>query len=110
MSPELPSQDVSLAVCNLTVRGLHTFAVGDAQILVHNVSGSVPSGNPVPIENEIAYANAQINALNASIARNEAAYAAAGDYDARMVAYRALESAGTLLEKYQGWVSFLKTL
>jgi hypothetical protein len=26
-------------VCNLTVQGLHTFAVGDMQILVHNTSG-----------------------------------------------------------------------
>jgi hypothetical protein len=29
-------------VCNLTVRGLHTFAVGDVGVLVHNTSGSVP--------------------------------------------------------------------
>ena len=27
-------------VCNLTVRGLHTFAVGDMQVLVHNMSGT----------------------------------------------------------------------
>jgi hypothetical protein len=39
------TRDVSLAVCNLTVRGLHTFAVGNAQILVHNTSGSVNFGN-----------------------------------------------------------------
>jgi RHS repeat-associated protein len=34
-------------VCNLTVRELHTFAVGTIQVLVHNSSGSAPSsGNP----------------------------------------------------------------
>jgi len=27
-------------VCNLTIQGLHTFAVGDIQLLVHNTSGS----------------------------------------------------------------------
>ncbi len=26
--------------CNLTVQGLHTFAVGNTQVLVHNTSGS----------------------------------------------------------------------
>ncbi|MFQ3594036.1 MAG: RHS repeat-associated core domain-containing protein, partial [Gemmataceae bacterium] len=31
-------------VCNLTVQGLHTFAVGEMQILVHNMSGT--SGQP----------------------------------------------------------------
>jgi hypothetical protein len=31
-------------VCNLTVQGLHTFAVGEMQILVHNNSGT--SGQP----------------------------------------------------------------
>jgi hypothetical protein len=29
-------------VCNLTVRELHTFAVGEAQVLVHNTSSSGP--------------------------------------------------------------------
>ncbi len=29
-----------IAVCNLTVRGLHTFAVGENQILVHNQTGT----------------------------------------------------------------------
>ena len=33
-----------VAVCNLTVRGLHTFAVGHNQLLVHNTSGT--SGQP----------------------------------------------------------------
>ncbi|MFL5246027.1 MAG: hypothetical protein ACJ8FY_28485 [Gemmataceae bacterium] len=31
---------------NLTVRGLHTFAVGQAQVLVHNTSGSDPASLP----------------------------------------------------------------
>ena len=33
-------------VCNLTVEGLHTFAVGEMQALVHNSSGTVgePTG------------------------------------------------------------------
>ena len=30
------------AVCNLTIRGLHTFAVGENQLLVHNTSGTRP--------------------------------------------------------------------
>ena len=40
-------------VCNLTIRGLHTFCVGGARILVHNVSGSggleTPSKPPEPV-------------------------------------------------------------
>src|SRR5262249_46548041 len=33
-------------VCNLTIRGLHTFAVGEMQVLVHNTSasGGPPNG------------------------------------------------------------------
>lgn len=31
-----------ISVCNLTVRELHTFAVGESQVLVHNTSGSLP--------------------------------------------------------------------
>jgi hypothetical protein len=31
-------------VCNLTVRGLRTFAVGNSEVLVHNSSGSPPAG------------------------------------------------------------------
>ena len=34
------AHDERTAVCNLTVRGLHTFAVGRGQVLVHNASGS----------------------------------------------------------------------
>ncbi len=33
-------------VCNLTVKGLHTFAVGEMQILVHNTSGTGGIGQP----------------------------------------------------------------
>ena len=40
------TRDVSLTVCYFTVGDLHTFAVGDAQILVHNVSGSTPAPDP----------------------------------------------------------------
>ncbi|MBX9624140.1 MAG: hypothetical protein K2X82_10055, partial [Gemmataceae bacterium] len=36
-------RDARTAVCNLTVGGLHTFAVGTAQALVHNVSGTAPA-------------------------------------------------------------------
>ncbi len=43
-------------VCNLTIRGLHTFCVGETQVLVHNVSGtggpsapkSISTGRTVP--------------------------------------------------------------
>ncbi|MBX9624136.1 MAG: AbrB/MazE/SpoVT family DNA-binding domain-containing protein [Gemmataceae bacterium] len=35
-------RDARTAVCNLTVGGLHTFAVGTAQALVHNTSGTLP--------------------------------------------------------------------
>lgn len=33
-------------VCNLTVQGLHTFAVGEIQVLVHNASGTGGIGQP----------------------------------------------------------------
>jgi hypothetical protein len=33
-------------VCNLTVQGLHTFAVGEMQVLVHNTSGTGGIGQP----------------------------------------------------------------
>jgi hypothetical protein len=33
-------------VCNLTVEGLHTFAVGEMQVLVHNTSGSIDPTRP----------------------------------------------------------------
>ncbi|MBX9624138.1 MAG: hypothetical protein K2X82_10045 [Gemmataceae bacterium] len=36
-------RDARTAVCNLTVGGLHTFAVGTAQALVHNTSGTTPA-------------------------------------------------------------------
>src|SRR5260370_2614370 len=32
--------DESTPVCNLTIRGLHTFAVGQSQLLVHNMTGT----------------------------------------------------------------------
>lgn len=31
------------SVCNLTIEELHTFAVGEMQVLVHNTSGSLPA-------------------------------------------------------------------
>jgi len=33
-----------ISVCNLTVRDLHNFAVGESEMLVHNGSGSGPQG------------------------------------------------------------------
>jgi hypothetical protein len=36
------------AVCNLTVQGLHTFAVGEMQVLVHNTSGTSGPFEPRP--------------------------------------------------------------
>jgi hypothetical protein len=33
-------------VCNLTVQGLHAFAVGEMQVLVHNTSGTGGIGQP----------------------------------------------------------------
>ncbi len=44
-------QPARMPVCNLTVRGLHSFAVGEAQALVHNSTGSVGvDGEIRPIE------------------------------------------------------------
>ncbi len=37
-----------VTVCNLTVDGLHSFCVGDAQVLVHNTTGG-PSGAPTQV-------------------------------------------------------------
>jgi hypothetical protein len=39
-------RQVNISVCNLTIRGLHTFCVGTTQVLVHNESGTVGPINP----------------------------------------------------------------
>jgi hypothetical protein len=39
-------RQVNMSVCNLTIRGLHTFCVGTTQVLVHNESGTVGPINP----------------------------------------------------------------
>ena len=38
-----------MPVHNLTIRGLHTFVVGESQLLVHNTSGS--EGSDIPLAN-----------------------------------------------------------
>jgi RHS repeat-associated protein len=40
-------------VCNLTIRGLHTFAVGESQLLVHNMTGTPNAGDIKKIPNSL---------------------------------------------------------
>jgi hypothetical protein len=40
--------DEQMPVCNLTVQDLHTFAVGQEQVLVHNTSGTGGGGGEPP--------------------------------------------------------------
>ena len=54
------------AVCNLTVRGLHTFVVGKSQVLVHNTSGSFSAANNAAsrAKQGLDYARERLAALN----------------------------------------------
>jgi hypothetical protein len=57
-------------VCNLTIRVLHTFAVGEAQSLVHNSTGSslnAPPGLPAPSAPLTQAAQAAIRKINNAI-------------------------------------------
>jgi hypothetical protein len=51
-------------VCNLTVPGLHTFAVGGQQALVHNTSGTTGAPEPAPLHLDIGGEGFHPDAVN----------------------------------------------
>jgi hypothetical protein len=57
-------------VCNLTVRGLHTFAVGEAAVLVHNASASDAARTRADVLLEIEKKSSDLDFMN-QIIRND---------------------------------------
>lgn len=102
-------QDERTPVCNLTVVGLHTFAVGEAQVLVHNTSGSFAPLTAA--QREITASLQRLQALRNRLARAEelSQRATQGSYSqtVRQMAADAYNNILRQIEMEQAWFDFL---